>query len=45
MWLNAPVQGKPVPVQLCVRCGSPMADIKGSRLAVCQTCGYKDDCC
>lgn len=34
-----------IPLQLCVRCGSLMANIKGSRLAVCWRCGYKDDCC
>jgi ribosomal protein S27AE len=34
-----------IPVQVCPRCGSAMADIKGSRLAVCRRCGYKDDCC
>jgi ribosomal protein L40E len=39
------VTERPIPIQLCVRCGGAMADIKGSRLAVCRTCGYKDDCC
>ncbi|MGE0599470.1 MAG: hypothetical protein AB7P41_08540 [Dehalococcoidia bacterium] len=40
-----PVAAKPIPIQLCLRCGDVLADIKGSRLAVCRTCGYKDDCC
>ncbi|MGB4862249.1 MAG: hypothetical protein WBO97_07300 [Tepidiformaceae bacterium] len=40
-----PVNANPLPLQLCIRCGDLLADIKGSRLAVCRTCGYKDDCC
>jgi DNA-directed RNA polymerase subunit RPC12/RpoP len=34
-----------IPRQSCVRCGQQMVDIKGSRMAVCSRCGYKDDCC
>ena len=34
-----------IPTQSCPRCGLMMANIKGSRLAVCSRCGYKDDCC
>jgi ribosomal protein L40E len=34
-----------LPIQVCPRCGSAMLDIKGSRMAVCRRCGYKDDCC
>ena len=34
-----------LPMQACPRCGELLADIKGSRLAVCRRCGYKDDCC
>lgn len=34
-----------IPTQSCPRCGLEMANIKGSRLAVCSRCGYKDDCC
>ena len=32
-----------LPMQTCPRCGELLADIKGSRLAVCRRCGYKDD--
>jgi len=39
------VESQPVPLQACVRCGGQLLDIKGSRLAVCRRCGYKDDCC
>jgi ribosomal protein L40E len=38
-------ESRPLPVQVCFRCGGLLVDIKGSRLAVCRTCGYKDDCC
>lgn len=34
-----------LPVQACPRCAAPITDIKGSRLATCERCGYKDDCC
>lgn len=34
-----------LPLQRCPRCGAVLADIKGSRMAVCRRCGYKDDCC
>lgn len=34
-----------IPLQTCPRCFAPMSAIKGSRLAVCRRCGYKDDCC
>jgi ribosomal protein S27AE len=34
-----------LPTQRCPRCGEILVDIKGSRLAVCRRCGYKDDCC
>ena len=34
-----------IPLQTCPRCLEPMSAIKGSRLAVCRRCGYKDDCC
>ncbi len=34
-----------IPLQTCPRCLGPMSAIKGSRLAVCRRCGYKDDCC
>jgi uncharacterized paraquat-inducible protein A len=34
-----------IPVQRCPRCGEALPDIKGSRIAVCRRCGYKDDCC
>jgi hypothetical protein len=36
---------KPLPIQECVRCRKAMVDIKGSRMAVYDRCGYKDDCC
>ena len=35
----------PIPLQTCPRCLGVLSAIKGSRLAVCQRCGYKDDCC
>ena len=34
-----------IPLQTCPRCLGPLSAIKGSRLAVCRRCGYKDDCC
>ena len=34
-----------IPLQACPRCLAPLSAIKGSRLAVCRRCGYKDDCC
>lgn len=34
-----------LPEQRCPRCGETIVNIKGSRLAVCGRCGYKDDCC
>ena len=34
-----------IPLQACPRCLGPLSAIKGSRLAVCRRCGYKDDCC
>ena len=34
-----------IPLQACPRCHAPLSAIKGSRLAVCRRCGYKDDCC
>jgi len=36
---------KPIPLQLCPRCGAPMPQISGAKIAVCRRCGYKDDCC
>ncbi|MBK9611341.1 MAG: hypothetical protein IPO34_07820 [Dehalococcoidia bacterium] len=44
-WVNWRKMGNSIPLQVCLRCGDLLADIKGSRLAVCRTCGYKDDCC
>ena len=32
-----------IPLQTCPRCLGPLPAIKGSRLAVCRRCGYKDD--
>ena len=43
--LSVVVDGQPIPEQPCPRCGAAIANIKGSRLAVCPRCGYKDDCC
>lgn len=39
------VEGKPLPLTTCPRCGAIVVNIKGSRLAVCSRCGAKDDCC
>ena len=36
---------KNIPLQACPRCPELLSAIKGSRLAVCRRCGYKDDCC
>src|SRR5262249_1691969 len=29
----------------CPQCGAPMFAIRGSKLAVCRNCGFKDSCC
>ena len=42
---SARMKTETIPTQSCPRCGLMMANIKGSRLAVCSRCGYKDDCC
>ncbi len=45
MIYRASVSVKNIPLQKCPRCGLSIPDIKGARIAVCQRCGYKDDCC
>lgn len=46
---ETPREAEPRPaeagIQTCPQCGSPMPDLRGGRLSVCRTCGYKDDCC
>ncbi len=32
-------------VQPCPECGNDMYALKGSKKAICQTCGYKESCC
>ena len=29
----------------CPNCGAPMNTIRGSKLAICRNCGFKDSCC
>ncbi|HUS15072.1 MAG TPA: hypothetical protein VM536_08660 [Chloroflexia bacterium] len=29
----------------CPNCGAPMNAIRGSKLAICANCGFKDSCC
>jgi hypothetical protein len=29
----------------CPQCGAPMFAMRGSKLAVCRNCGFKDSCC
>ncbi len=31
--------------QPCIRCGAEMPGISGLKAAVCEVCGWKDDCC
>jgi len=33
------------PVGPCPNCGAPMNAIRGSKLAICRNCGFKDSCC
>ncbi|HLY66177.1 MAG TPA: hypothetical protein VKU60_11640 [Chloroflexota bacterium] len=31
--------------QACPNCGHDMPALKGARLSICPTCGYKESCC
>jgi hypothetical protein len=31
--------------QPCIRCGAEMSGVSGLKVAICEVCGWKDDCC